>query len=118
MRPAGKWTLRPGKVQHSIALSDAWIAEDNVKEKVLAKWPQIEPALKETIGESSTWSGGMESERNRHSSVIWTNSLLGVRIVRVDCYRTGKAKLNFGGDEIEAPFELRDGVEWRMELAK
>jgi hypothetical protein len=73
--------------------------------------------LKDKIDESAGRARGACVELNRRNTVIWTSSVLGIRIVRTDYWRPGRATLRIGGDEIETPFELRDRAELRMELA-
>ena len=60
---------------------------------------------------------GVETEVKRSVTITGTDSTSGVRVVWVEYYRTGKAKVRIDNQEVELPFEFREDFDLLLEKA-
>jgi len=93
------------RVRHSTSITNAWKAEIEVKGKVSAWFLEVETALRGGIEKSTNQTYGVETEKKRSVTIKGTKP---VRVVWVDLYRTGKAKVELDGQEMELPFEFKE----------
>ena len=106
------------RVQHSVTIKDSWKAEAEVSGKVTAWFVEVETAVRGGIEQSTSRMYGTETERKRNVTIKGTGAAKGVRIVWVEYYRTGIAKMKVDGVEFELPFEFRDDFDLLTEDEK
>jgi tetratricopeptide (TPR) repeat protein len=104
-------------IRHSTTVTDGWKAEPEVRGKVSAWWVEVEAALKDGIERSTSKTYGVETETKRSVTIKGTDSTSGFRVVWVEYYRTGKAKVRIDNQEVELPFEFREDFDLLTEKA-
>ena len=82
-----------------------------------AWWGEVEAALKGGIERSTSKTYGVETETKRSVTIKGTDSTSGFRVVWVEYYRTGKAKVRIDNQEVELPFEFREDFDLLTEKA-
>jgi len=89
----------------AFALCELWIADEEYKEKVLAKWSEIESGLRELIAQSACRSLRTLRERNCSQSLVDRRTEFG-RVFWAEYRRSGTARVRIGSEEIEVLFEF------------
>lgn len=96
------------RIHHTTSVSNTWKAETEARGKVHAWFFEIETALRGGIERSTNKTYGAEEEKERKVTVRGTKTGNGVRVIWVDYYRTGKAKVELDGEVLELPFEFKE----------
>jgi hypothetical protein len=74
--------------------------------------------IRHSVEESASRSYGVETERKRSVTIKGSGSSAGVRVVWVDYYITGRAKVMIDGKEVEFPFEFKEDFDLLTEAAE
>ena len=105
------------RVVHSVTISEGWKTETDVRAKLNASWVQYEAGIRTGIEKSTNKSYGTETERKRGVVLRGDGASKRVRVVWVDCYRTGTATLMVDGKEVRVPFEFKEDFDLLTEDA-
>ncbi len=96
------------KVKHSVTISDTWKAEAELKGKVSVWIVEIGSSIKAGFEKSTSRTYGVETERKRSVTLKGNGSSIGARVVWVDYYRTGRAKVMIDNEEVVLLFEFKE----------
>jgi hypothetical protein len=104
------------RVKHSVTLTEGWTASREVKANVQLWWLPIEGGLRYEVQKSTNQSYETEPERKR-SVTLTGDGKSASRVLWVEYYRTGKARVTIKGVEVELPFEFREDFDLLTEAA-
>ncbi len=106
------------RIKHSVTVSDGWKTEAGVKSSVQTFWPSIEGGIRYEVQHSKGQTYEVETERKRSVTINGGGSSEGTRVVWVEYYRTGTAKVMIGKKEVQVPFEFKEDFDLLTEDAK
>ncbi len=106
------------RVQHSVSIASSWKVEAQLKAAADIVWASASLDIKAKIEKSTNTTFATETERTRSVTLKGDASSGKTKVVWVEYYRTGKAKVILNGKEVEVPFEFKEDFDLLTEDAE
>lgn len=95
-----------------------WKVEEVLRGSVKPWFLEVEASLRIGIEKTTSRSFGVKSEHKRSVLLKGPTAPKGVRVVWVNCFRTGKATITIDGVEAFLPFEFLEDFDLLPEEVK
>lgn len=104
------------RVRHEVRIASHWKVEGELRARADAVWASASLRIRAEIEKSTSTTLQTESERRRNVTVEGGGTKA-KKVVWVEYYRTGRARMLVEGKEIEVPFEFREDFDLLTEDA-